>query len=50
MGGTGSRRNRDPELNKEEDIRMEDSRGEHWRYVDEDGDAKKNIHALRWDI
>ena len=36
-----------PDLNYEEDIRMEDSRGDHWRGVAEDGDNKKNIHALR---
>ena len=29
---------------------MEDSREEHWRYVYEDGNDKKNIHALRWDV
>ena len=28
---------RDPDLNKEKDIRMEDSRGEHRRGVSEDG-------------
>ena len=38
---------RDPYLNEEEDIRMEYSREEHWRYVAEDGEDKSNIYALR---
>ena len=29
---------------------MEDSREEHWRYVDEDGDDKNNIRTLMWDV
>ena len=41
---------RDPDLNEEEDIRMEDSREEHWRYVDQDGDDKNNIRTLMWDV
>ena len=41
---------RDPELNEEEDIRMEDSREEHCRDVDEDSEAKSKIHAMRWDV
>ena len=37
---------RDTDLNEEEDIRMEYSREDHWRYVDKDGEDKSNIHAL----
>ena len=39
---------RDPDLDEEEDIRMDDTRDEHWRDVAEGGDDKKNINALRW--
>ena len=39
-----------PDLNEEEDIRMEDSREEHWRYFTEDGEDKNKINALRWDV
>ena len=28
---------------------MEDSRGEHWRDVSEEGELKNKIHALRWE-
>ena len=38
----------DPYLNEEEDIRMDDSSEERWRDSAEEGDNKKNIHALRW--
>ena len=38
---------RDTELNEEEDTRMEDSREEHWRDVDEDGKDKSNMCVLR---
>ena len=31
---------RDPDVNEEEDIRMEDSREEHWRNVDYYGEDK----------
>ena len=41
---------RNTDLNEEEYIRMEDSREEHWMDVDEDGEYKSNIHALRWDL
>ena len=41
---------RDPDLNDEEDIRMEDSRHEHWRDDAEGGDYKRKIHALRWNV
>ena len=40
---------RDPDLNEEEDIIMEDRREEHWRDVAEYGDNKFYIHAL-WDV
>ena len=40
---------RDPDLNDEEDIIMEDRREEHWRDVAEYGDNKFYIHAL-WDV
>ena len=36
-----------PELNEEEDIRLDDIREEHWRDVDEEGDDKEKIHDLR---
>ena len=41
---------RDPDLNEEEDIRLDAIRGYHWRNVAEEGDNKKNIHALRWEV
>ena len=41
---------RDPDLNEEEDIMLDEIRGDHWRGISEEGDYKKNIHALRWDI
>ena len=37
-------------LNEEEDIRMEDSTEEHRRDVADDGDNKKKINALRWEV
>ena len=40
----------DPDLNEEEDIRMYEIRDEHWRDFSEEGDNKKKMHALRWDI
>ena len=39
-----------PDLNKEEDIRLDEIREEHWRDVAEEGDDKKNILALRWEV
>ena len=39
---------RDPDLNEEEDIRLDKIREEHWRDVSEVGGYKKKIHALRW--
>ena len=41
---------RDPDLNEDEDIRMEVSRGEHWMDVADDGEDKSKSHALRWDL
>ena len=41
---------RDPELNKDEDIRMEVSREKHWMDVADDGEDKSKSHALRWDF
>ena len=41
---------RDVELNDEEDIRMEYIMEEHWRDVSGDGDNKKKIHGLRWEV
>ena len=38
---------RDPKLNEEEDIIMEDSREEKWRNVCEYGKDKSKIRALR---
>ena len=40
----------DPDLNEEEDIRLDDIREEHWSDVAEEGDNKKNICSLRWEI
>ena len=34
---------RDPDLNDEEDIRMEDSREDHWNNVSEDGDNRRRF-------
>ena len=41
---------RDPDLNEDEDIRTEDSREEHWSDVDDEGEDKKKIHDLRWEV
>ena len=41
---------RDPHLNEEEDIIIEDSREDHWRDVADDGDDNNNINALRWEV
>ena len=40
----------DPELNEEKDIRMDEIRDDHWRYIYEEDKDKKNIHALRWEL
>ena len=39
---------KDADLNDEEDIKIEYSRGNHWRDVAEDSDGKSKIHALGW--
>ena len=39
-----------PDLNKEEYIRIDDTRDDNWRDVAEDGDDKKKIHDLRWEV
>ena len=39
---------RDPDLNEEENIRIEESRGGHWGDVSEYGEDKSNMHSLRW--
>ena len=41
---------RDPDLNEKEDIRFDKIREDHWRYLAEENDDKKNIHALRWEL
>ena len=38
---------RDPDLNEEEDIRLDGIRKEHWKDISEEGDDKKNIHSQR---
>ena len=40
----------DPELNEEEDIRLGAIMEEHWRNVSEEGDDKKKIHGLIWEV
>ena len=37
----------DPDLNKEDDIRTEDSREDKWTDVAEDVEDKSNIHSMR---
>ena len=41
---------RDPDLNEEEDIRLDAIRGDHWKNIAEEGDKKKKIIALRWEV
>ena len=41
---------RDTDLNKEEDIRLNKIREEHWRDVAEECDNNKNICALMWEV
>ena len=38
---------RGPDLNEEENIRMDAIREDHWRDVTEEGDDKKKMHELR---
>ena len=39
-----------PNLNEEDDIRLDAIMEDHWRDVTEEGDDKKTIHALRWEV
>ena len=41
---------RDLYLNEEEDVRLDAIWEEHWRDVAEEGDDKRNMHALRWEV
>ena len=41
---------RDPDLNDEEDTIMDKIRDGYWRDVSEEGEDKKNIHSLGWDV
>ena len=39
-----------PDLNEEEDIRLDEIGEKHWRDVAEEDDEKKKIYALRWEV
>ena len=39
-----------PDLNEEEDIILDKIREEYWRDIAEEGDDKKRIHAVRWEV
>ena len=41
---------RDPDLNEEEDIRLDEIWEEHWRDIAQEGDDKKKMHSLRWKV
>ena len=41
---------RDPDLNEEEDVALDEIREEHWRGFAEEVDDKKKIHPLRWEF
>ena len=41
---------RDPDLNEDEDIILDEIREEHHRDVAEEGDDKKKIHDLRLEV
>ena len=41
---------RHQDLNKEKYTRMDEIRDEHWRDVAEEGDNKKKIHSLSWEV
>ena len=41
---------RDPDLNEDEDIRLDEIREERCRDVAEEGDDEKKIHSLRWEV
>ena len=38
------------DLNEEGDIRLDEIREKHWRDVAEQGDNKKKIRDLRWEV
>ena len=38
------------DLNENEDIRFDEIREDHWRYIAEENDDKKNIYSLRWGV
>ena len=38
------------DLNEEEDIILDAIKGKHWRDVSEEGDVKKKINALSWEV
>ena len=38
------------ELNEEEDIILDEIRETHWSYVAQEGDDKKKIHSMRWEV
>ena len=39
-----------PNLNEEDDIRLDAIMEDHWRDVTEEGDDTKTIHDLRWEV
>ena len=39
-----------PDLNEEDNARMDEIMDEHWRNVAEEGDNKKKINSLRWKV
>ena len=39
-----------PDLNEEEDIRLDAIREEHWSDFSEEGENNKKIHALGWEV
>ena len=41
---------RDPDLNKEEDIILDEIREEHLRDVSEEGENNNKIHSVRWEV
>ena len=41
---------RDPDLNKMEDIRFDEIREDHWRDIAKENDDRKKIHALSWNV
>ena len=41
---------RDPDLNEQKDIILDAIREEHYRGVSKEGEYKKNIHVLRWEV